>query len=111
MLTVKDPRAFGALGSRGENLQKPTGAVTFRRGEEDHGVYLVLSGSVATNLQDEPPRVRRTVSTGGILGVPASLDAAQGYSMTATVTKPAELVHVSRHQLLELMRNDPIVSI
>ncbi len=111
MMTVRDPKVVAALEDCGVKVSKPPGTVLFRRGDEPHGVYLIISGSVETTVQDVPPQLRRTVSAGALLGVPASLDAVKGYSMTATVAKRAEVVRISKRRLLDLMRNNSTVAV
>jgi CRP-like cAMP-binding protein len=90
-------------------VNKEKGAMLFQEGKTSSGIYLVVSGRVQTSMANDV-KVARTAEAGSLLGVPATINGA-AYSITATVKEDAELIHVSRAQLLELMRTNPAVAL
>ena len=87
-------------------VQKPKGTILFRRGDPVSGLYLILSGKVSLGLEaDGSVMPTRMLSPGCIAGLPATVSG-NPYSLTAEVTKDAELAFVPSEALLDLLRRD-----
>jgi CRP-like cAMP-binding protein len=110
MLCVTDEEVRSALARHGEKVEMPRGSVLFEQGKQADGIYLILSGRVQTDLGSSGHQVPRIAESGSLLGVPATINGA-AYSISAKVKEDAELIHVSRPQLLELMKNNPVVAL
>jgi CRP-like cAMP-binding protein len=108
MLCVVDEEVRSALVEHGDRVMKRKGEILFQTGKTSSGIYLVVNGRVQTSMGND--RVARIAEAGSLLGVPATINGA-AYSITATVKDDAELIHVSRVQLLELMRTNPAVAL
>ena len=110
MLCVTDNDVRAALTQRGEKLSMPKGSVLFEQGKTASGMYLIVSGKVQTQIGSGIGQVPRVAESGSLLGVPATINGA-AYSISAKVKEDAELIHVSRPRLLELMRENPAVAL
>jgi len=110
MLCLTDNEVRSALVKHGEKVSMPKGAVLFEQGKTAEGMYLIVSGSVQTNIGGGVNHVPRVAESGSLLGVPATINGV-AYSISAIVKEDAELVRVSRPQLLELMRSNPAVAL
>ena len=92
--------------SSANTVSKAKGTILFRRGDAPVGVYLVQSGKVSLSLEADnrtvPPRV---LSEGCLAGLPATVSG-NPYSLTAEVTKDADLAFVSREAVLDILRSD-----
>ena len=93
------------LEHRDERVCKPKSAVLFRRGDEASGMYVILSGKVSLDLGVDS-RVSHSCGQGALVGLPATLTR-RNYSMTATVTKDAELRYWTPEALESLLRTQP----
>ena len=109
MLCLVDEEVRFALIEHGDRVTKKKGELLFQTGKTSSGIYLILSGRVQTSLEDAS-KGSRIADSGSLLGVPATINGA-AYSITAIVKEDAELIHVSRAQLLELMRTNPAVAL
>jgi CRP-like cAMP-binding protein len=109
MLCVVEEQVRSALIEHGDRVRKEKGELLFQTGKTSSGIYLVVSGRVQTSLGIDS-KGTRIAEAGSLLGVPATINGA-AYSITATVKEDAELIHVSRAQLLELMRTNPAVAL
>jgi CRP-like cAMP-binding protein len=110
MLCVKDEEVRSVLVRHGDKVEMSKGTVLFEQGETAEGMYLIVSGKVQTDFGNGGTRVPRVAVPGSLLGVPATINGV-AYSISAMVQEDAELVHVSRPQLLELMRSNPAVAL
>jgi CRP-like cAMP-binding protein len=110
MLSVTDEKVRTALVQHGDKIEVARGAVLFEQGKKADGMYLIVSGKVQTDLGKGGTHVSRIAEAGSLLGVPATINGV-AYSISAEVKEDAELVHVSRPQLLKLMRSNPAVAL
>ena len=110
MLCVTDDDVRSALVEHGEKVWMPKGSVLFEQGKTADGMYLIVSGQVQTQIGNGLGHLPRIAESGSLLGVPATINGA-AYSISAKVNEDAELIHVSRSQLLELMRGNPAVAL
>jgi CRP-like cAMP-binding protein len=110
MLSVASEQVRSALQQHGDLVGRESGAMLFEEGESSTGIYLVLSGTVQTSVGEGSRKVSRLAGPGSLLGIPATINGT-AYSISASVKDQAELVHISRPQLLELMRTTPAVSL
>jgi CRP/FNR family transcriptional regulator, dissimilatory nitrate respiration regulator len=110
MLCITDNNVRSALVKHGVKVSMPKGAFLFEQGKTADGMYLIVSGSVQTNIGGGVNHVPRVAESGSLLGVPATINGV-AYSISARVKEDAELVRVSRPQLLELMRSNPAVAL
>jgi CRP-like cAMP-binding protein len=109
MLCVTDEEVRSALVKHGDKVDMRKGTVLFEQGKTAEGMYLIVSGKVQTDLGNGS-HGSRVAEPGSLLGVPATINGV-AYSISAKVKEDAELVHVSRPQLLELMRSNPAVAL
>ena len=101
------PDLHAALEQRCERVRKPRSTVLFRRGERAFGMFLILRGAVSLDFGvDCSVGLANTYGPGALVGLPATLTG-RGYSMTATVTKDAELGLIKTPVLLSLLRKRP----
>jgi CRP-like cAMP-binding protein len=85
----------------------PPGRVLFRQGDVPRDVYLVVSGSVALDLQVEGKSQRiMTVGSGEILGWSALLEQTQ-MTATATATCPTTVARIDTQRLLAICQHNP----
>jgi CRP-like cAMP-binding protein len=75
----------------------------FELGDENDGVFLVLSGKVGMSVKDVPS-LDRTFPRGSLLGLPATI-LGRPYSLTATAMSDSDVVHLAREEFLQLMRD------
>jgi CRP-like cAMP-binding protein len=110
MLCVTDDDVRSALMEHGEKVWMPKGSILFEQGKTADGMYLIVSGQVQTQIGNGLGHLPRIAESGSLLGVPATINGAV-YSISAKVNEDAELIHVSRSQLLKLMRRNPAVAL
>ena len=110
MLCVTDEEVRSALIRHGEKLELPKGSLLFEQGKTANGMYLIVSGKVQTDFGRGGTHVPRLAESGSLLGVPATING-MAYSISAKVKEDAELIHVSRPQLLKLMQDNPTVAL
>ncbi len=110
MLVVTNEHVRSALTKCGNAVAREAGAVLFEQGKPSTGIYLILGGKVHTKIGWSGEMLPRIARAGTILGVPATING-ECYSISATVKEDAELIHVSREQLLQVMRSDPAVAL
>ena len=73
--------------------------------QENDGVFLILSGKVCLSVRGVST-LDRVFSGGSLLGLPATFTG-RPYSLTAIALCDSEVVHVSREEFLQLMRQQP----
>jgi CRP/FNR family transcriptional regulator, polysaccharide utilization system transcription regulator len=110
MLDVIDEEVRSALTKYGEKVEREKGSALFQQSKRSRGMFLVLSGKIQTRIGWSGDMLPRLAEAGSLLGVPATING-EAHSISATVTEDAELIHVSRARLLELMRNNPKVAL
>jgi CRP-like cAMP-binding protein len=110
MLDVIDEEVRSALTKYGEKVEREKGTALFQQGDRSRGIFLVLSGKIRTKIGRSNELLPRLAEAGSLLGVPATING-DAYSISATVTEDAELIHLSRAQLLKVMRSNPKVAI
>ena len=95
------------LESLGTSLTKTKGEALFHQGDEARGIFLLKSGSAVLRLcnGEEAVSFRRAVGPGSVLGLPSVLGK-QPCSVTATVTRDAELMFVPSKSMLALFRDN-----
>jgi CRP/FNR family transcriptional regulator, cyclic AMP receptor protein len=83
------------------------GRILFREGDAPHDVFLVVSGSVALDI-NVPGGSRRImeVGPGEILGWSALLEQTQ-MTATATAARPTKVAQINTGQLLSICRHNP----
>jgi CRP/FNR family transcriptional regulator, cyclic AMP receptor protein len=79
--------------------------VLFEVDQENRGVYLVVKGKVRMYVRDYP-KLDRIFSSNSLLGVPSTFTG-HPYSLGATATTAAEVVHVGKQAFLDLMTEQP----
>lgn len=88
-------------------MVKAKGKVLFRSGEACVGAFLIRSGQVKLSLD---PAIgvypTRTVSSGTVIGLPASFSG-EPYSLTAATKTNCRLDFISRQSLLNLLQHYP----
>jgi CRP-like cAMP-binding protein len=93
------------LTAAGSKISREQGAYLFRRGDPVSGIFLIVKGKVALRLDRESAVfASREVGPGAVLGLPATLSDSP-YSLSAEVTGDAELMHLPRQALLDLLRD------
>jgi CRP-like cAMP-binding protein len=105
MVLLQAPAEFKTqLLKMGEVVHCPSATYLFRRGEAGKGIFLISAGSVRLGL-DEAPAVfpSRRIGPGAVLGLPATLSGS-AYSLSAEAVEDSTFVHVSREELLSLLR-------
>jgi CRP-like cAMP-binding protein len=110
MLELTSEPVRSALIKFGTTVAKEAGAVLFEQGKPSTGIYLILNGKVQTCVRSAGELMPRTATVGTILGIPATING-ECYSISAIVQEDAELIHVSREQLLRAMRSDSAVAL
>ena len=80
-------------------------SVLFHAGDKNAGVYLVCSGRVQLEVPGVP-QLSRAFSAGSILGLPSAFSE-KPYSLTAVAATESEVVHVSKKEFLDLMKDEP----
>jgi CRP-like cAMP-binding protein len=79
--------------------------VLFREGGESAGAFLVCKGEVLMCVRNMP-KLDRFFPTGSLLGLPATFTG-RPYSLTALTVVQSEVLHVTRGEFLQLMREHP----
>ncbi len=79
----------------------------FRQGEPPVGCYLIKSGMLKLSMEapDGHAIVQRVVSSGYIVGLPATINNCP-YSLNCDVVQDAELLYLSHQALQRLMQNE-----
>lgn len=95
------------LESLGTSLTKTKGETLFQQGDEPQGIFLVKSGSAVLRLCNgsEAVSFRRAVGPGSVLGLPSVLGK-QPCSVTATVTRDAEVTFIPAKSMVALFRDN-----
>jgi CRP-like cAMP-binding protein len=93
------------LAEGAERLHKTRSTVLFRRGGKAVGMFVVLSGTVTLDAGVDSS-FTRSCGPGALVGLPSTLTS-QNYSMTATVTEDADLIHWTPEALNALLRKRP----
>ena len=107
MLCIASEEVKEVLAHFGETVHMPPGAVLLEQGKPSTGIYLIVEGRVSTRVSmNQKPRV---AEVGSLLGVPATINGTP-YSISAVASEDSTLIHVSKPQLIELMRSNPAVS-
>jgi len=105
------PELKDRLAEVGVVVVKRKGRTLFRVGDEVTGVFLLQEGEVQLgNACDERVYGSRVVSAGAVIGLPATLSGLP-YSLTAQVTRDAQLVFVPRAVMVRLLKDDPDLSL
>jgi thioredoxin reductase (NADPH) len=102
-------RAFKASAELGNELERigkrrrvNSGTILFREGEQNCGVFVVLSGRFALSAGDDPLRVTRVAEMGSLLGLPATVRQ-KPYSLTAEAVTDSVVCLVSPEQFRDLL--------
>jgi CRP-like cAMP-binding protein len=97
------------LERRATIVLRPAGTSLFRRGDEVSGVFLIRSGRISLALDYETPVYpARIFGPGVLIGLPATVSG-KSYSLTATVVEDSELAFVPRPQVVECLKNNPLL--
>jgi CRP-like cAMP-binding protein len=95
----------------GISLAFPQDETLFRQGDTPGGVYLVLGGEVELTMPVSRTRgMGFRATAGSLVGLPAAFSN-QPYSMTAIALRGAELGHIDRQQLGEMLGETPILAL
>jgi len=94
-----------ALADGCKRIRAPKSTVLFRRGEKSGGMFIVFSGSVSLDFGVDTP-LARSCGPGALVGLPSTITG-RNYSMTATVTKDAEVGYWTAEALQSLLRDRP----
>jgi CRP-like cAMP-binding protein len=88
---------------------KPAGSFLFQRGDQASGVFLIRNGRISLALDYEtlvyPARI---LGPGAVIGLPATVSG-NPYSLTAKVIEDSELDFVPRAQVVECLKNNPLL--
>ena len=95
-----------ALMALGERIDMAPGQVLFRQGEDVRGVFILLQGKVRLSLADRGIFYQRWVSTGGVLGLPATM-CLKPYSLSAEAEEPLSAVFIAHTTVKEFLRTRP----
>ena len=95
-----------ALQDLGEVKTAQAGDLLFRAGDQVRGVFLLLEGSVTLTLAENGIQYQRTVGSGSVLGLPATM-CVKPYSLTAAVVAPLNYVFVPCSLVKEFLRVRP----
>ena len=88
---------------------KPAGSFLFRRGDDVCGIFRIRNGRISLALDYETPVYpARVLGPGAVTGLPAAISG-NPYSLTAKIVEDSELGFVPRAQLLECLRNNPLL--
>jgi CRP-like cAMP-binding protein len=88
---------------------KPAGSFLFRRGDDVSGIFLLRSGRISLALDYETPVYpARVLGPGAVTGLPAAISG-NPYSLTAKVVEDSELGFVPRAQVVECLKNNPLL--
>lgn len=95
-----------------KQVTEPKGVVLFRRGESAFGVFLVRSGKISLQLDDEEGKTlwKRIATRSSVIGLPATL-AGGRYSLTAVTLQKSQLAFVDAKDLIDLIRRDPALGL
>jgi CRP-like cAMP-binding protein len=86
-------------------VHKPKSTVLFRRGRKSFGMFVLFSGEVTLDFENEGTRtIDHTYGPGALLGLPATLTK-RAYTMTAIVAEDAELGFIPYRTLESLLRD------
>jgi CRP-like cAMP-binding protein len=106
---IPSPELQGELEHLATSVLKPAGSFLFRRGDEVSGVFLIRSGRISLALDYETPVYpARILGPGAVTGLPATISG-KPYSLTATVVEDSELAFVPRPQVVECLKNNPLL--
>ena len=99
---------FEALTAAGEKRNIRPGQRVFSFGEEAHGVFLLVKGTLRAALPGGAGQelVCRTVGAGSLLGVPSAL-CARNYQFDVEALEAAELVYLPTPAVNEILRPRP----
>lgn len=87
-------------------VRKEKGAIIFREGQPGRGAFLISSGKVRLTLDSARGLYpARTLSTGAVIGLPATLSG-EPYSLTAEATTICRLDFIPRRRLLNVLLRD-----
>jgi CRP-like cAMP-binding protein len=108
-------RAFQAPPQVCQELQRigipssvPAGTILFERGEQNRGLFLVVSGRFALSSGDDPILVTRIAERGSLLGLPATVRDAP-YSLSAEAVTDSEISVISPADFRDLLTSNPTV--
>jgi len=91
----------------GRSVVAEKGTVLFRSGQECEGAFLIQRGEVKLSLDSDSNSYRpRTVSSGFVVGLPASFSG-EPYSLTAEAKTACRLDFISRRNLLKVLNEHP----
>jgi CRP-like cAMP-binding protein len=96
------PELCKALEQIGKCLRVSSGTILFRQGEQNSGVYVVMSGRFALSAGDDPYRVTRIAQKGSLLGLPATIRQ-KPYSLTAEAVTDSVVWLVSPERFRNLL--------
>ena len=94
-----------ALAQYSEKIVRPRSTVLFRRGEPSFGSFIIYRGAVSLDVGVDST-FANSYGPGATIGLPETLTR-RPYSMTATVTRDAELGFWSLEILDGLLRRTP----
>lgn len=95
-----------ALLSLAERIEVGSGEILFHQGEDVRGVFVVLGGKIRLTLSDNGIFYERTVSVGGVLGLPAAM-CVKPYSLTAKADEPVSAAFVPYTAVKDFLRTHP----
>jgi CRP-like cAMP-binding protein len=99
-----DAELLASLRQMADAVPAAKGAVLFRQGDPARGIYVVESGKIALTMTEADRHIKyRTVTTGYILGLPATI-CDQPYSLTAEVSEAATLRFIEQKVVVEFLR-------
>ena len=103
-----DVSALERMSSGATEIELPSGAVLYRRGESSNGLFFVVEGAVKLCLQapQGAERVIEIVGAGGCFGETALIGVSI-HMLTAEVVSSARLVHLSRAVVQDELSRTP----
>jgi CRP-like cAMP-binding protein len=90
------------LRSVGTRERFSAGQFLFREGQDNAGVFFLLTGKVLMSVYGLP-KLDRLLAAGSVLGLPSSFTG-HPYSLTAQAIAETDVVHISQAVFLDLMR-------
>lgn len=96
---------FAAMMKIGTRSEVEPGTMLFKAGDENRGVYLVVSGRFALWSGDDPVRVTRVAERSCLMGLPATVRM-KPYGLTAEAVTEAEVCLVGAEEFRNLIASN-----
>jgi CRP-like cAMP-binding protein len=102
------PEVCAELQRLGKHRFLVAGTILFKRGDQNHGLFVVVNGRFALCSGDDPAQVTRIAEKGSLLGLPATVRNAP-YSLTAEAVTDCDVYVISPDEFRALLTNNPTV--